>query len=189
MHIRRKNRTIAGPRPTILVPMGSPTHHKERAAQLRNDVDDMYQLLADTNASVHRAHAAIRGLDMNVRRYQKVNGQQFGILTATLRQHGRRLDGMDARFDAIDKRLASTDSRLENLEGRLEHVEDRLENLEGRLEHVESRLEHVEGRLERVEGRLERVDSQLEEFNGRLGGIDDRLAELVQILTTRLPMG
>ncbi|WP_024802333.1 hypothetical protein [Nocardia sp. BMG51109] len=90
--------------------------------RLRHDVDDIYELIDDSNRTAHTALAAVRGVDLRLRRFQNTSGRQFGILIATLRQHGRRLDGMDQRFDRMDQRLDTMDQRLDTMNGQLQQL-------------------------------------------------------------------
>ncbi|MQY29920.1 hypothetical protein [Nocardia aurantia] len=150
--------------------MGSPTHHSQRPGQLRADVDDLYYLVADTNESAHLAHAAIRGLDMRLHRQAKTNGQQFGILTATLRQHSRRFDGIDKRLDGMDARFDGIDKRLDGMDARFDGIDQRLDGMNAQFDGIDRRLDGMNARFDGIDRQLERLAVHLDQLVETLSG-------------------
>ena len=132
-------------------PQRDPVVHR-----LQHDVDDLYELVDDSNRTAHTALAAVRGVDLRLRRFQKTSGRQSGIMIATLRQHGRRLGGIDQRFDGVDGRFDGIDQRLDGIDQRLSGIDQRLDGIGDRLDGIDAQLRHMSQSLTEVVALLQR---------------------------------
>ncbi|MFJ1460037.1 hypothetical protein [Nocardia sp. N2S4-5] len=138
--------------------------------RLRHDVDDLYEMNDDTNRTAHTSLAAVRGVDLRLRRFQRTSGRQFGILIATLRQHSRRFDQTDARLDGMDRRFDKMDTRLDKMGTRFDKVDTRFDKVGTRFDKVDERFDQGEAwsggtdrRLDNIEGYLRQMQHTLTE--------------------------
>ncbi|WP_280272468.1 hypothetical protein [Nocardia wallacei] len=125
--------------------------------RLRHDVDDLYEMNDDTNRTAHTSLAAVRGVDLRLRRFQRTSGRQFGILIATLRQHSRRFDQTDARLDGMDRRFDKMDTRLDKMGTRFDKVDERFDQGEAWSGGADQRLDNIEGYLRQMQHTLTEV--------------------------------
>jgi flagellar capping protein FliD len=146
--------------------------------RLRNDIDGLYELTDDSNRTAHTALAAVRGVDLRLRRFQKSSGQQFGILIATLRQHGRRLTRIEDRLDRMDGRFDGIDQRLDGIDQRLDHIDQRSDGINQRFDHMDERFNHMD---ERMDGMATRADSSDRQIQSLAQKIDEILALVRQL--------
>jgi archaellum component FlaC len=79
-----------------------------RVARLENDVDSIYDLIAEIKTTQDKHTERFDGID-------------------------QRLDGMDQRFDGIDQRLDGIDQRLDGMDLRFDGVETTLVEVLRRL--------------------------------------------------------
>jgi chromosome segregation ATPase len=107
-----------------------------RIDRLRRDVDDIYGLINTTDQTVHTALASIRGVDLRLRRFQKTSGKQFGVLIATLRQHGKRLDRIDERLGGADERFDGIAQRFDSIDGRLDGHDEEFRGINQKLDEM-----------------------------------------------------
>ena len=118
----------------------SPDSHEFR--QMRNDVDDGYELLKDVQDSVIR-------------------------ISSTQRLHGNRLTEIQQSVDLAAGRLnRMEDNQRRQAEG-LDRLEKRLDGVDGRLDGLDGRLEDLDGRLGRIEGTQQEI---LDLLRGRPAG-------------------
>lgn len=96
--------------------MAAPENPESHAfRQMRNDVDDSYELLKSLGDSINRVSSR-----------QRLHDNRFGELQQTLDIHTGRLDRMEDNQRRQGERLG-------RMEGRLDGVEDRLTGVDGRL--------------------------------------------------------
>jgi hypothetical protein len=134
--------------------------------RLRHDVDDLYELIHDTNRTVHNTQAAVRGLDLRLRRFQRTTGHQFGVVMATLRQHNKRFERLEQQ---TTERFEHTTERFNRLE---QQTTERFEQTTERFNRLE---QHTTERFDRIEHKTaERFDR-----------IENQLVEIVQLLRSR----
>ncbi|MGF6883951.1 DNA anti-recombination protein RmuC [Nocardia sp. GAS34] len=130
--------------------------------RLRHDVDDIYELLDDTNRTAHTTQAAVRGVDLRLRRFQRTSGHQFGVVLATLRQHNKRFERLEHQ---TAERFNETTQRFDQLE---HQTTERFNETTQRFDQLEHQT-------------TERFNETFERFNR----LDNQLGEIVQLLQSR----
>ncbi|MFX0580430.1 hypothetical protein [Nocardia nepalensis] len=138
--------------------MGSPQRDHE-VRQLRGDVDGLYDLTSDTSDTAMATKRAVREVDLRLRKLQVTTGRQFGVVIATLRQHGKRLDRVDEQLDRVG----------------------------GQLDRVDEQLGQVDGRLGQVDGQLGQIGQRLDQINGQLLDMSQTLETAVGMLRVQQP--
>jgi hypothetical protein len=111
--------------------------------RLRNDIDGLYELTDDSNRTAHTALAAVRGVDLQLRRFQKSSGQQFGILIATLRQHDRRLTRIEDRLDRMDERFDRVDERFDRMDERMDGMATQANGSDRQIQSLAQKIDEI----------------------------------------------
>ncbi|MBU3061628.1 DUF3106 domain-containing protein [Nocardia sp. NEAU-G5] len=148
--------------------------------RLRHDVDDIYELLDDTNRTAHTTQAAVRGVDLRLRRFQRTTGHQFGVVLGMLRQHNKRFERLGQQ---TAERFKETTERFDQLEHQTTERFNETAQRFDQLEHqTTERFNETAQRFDQLEHQTtERFNETAERFNR----LDNQLGEIVQLLQSR----
>ena len=83
-----------------------------------------------------------------------------------------RLDGIDARLDAMDVRLDGIDARLDAMDVRFDGIDARLDAMDVRFDEIDARFNRVENRLEMIDLKCDTNRKRLDDLS-----LDVKLAE------------
>ena len=99
---------------------------------------------------------------------------------------GRRLEGIDWRFQVLEERLsnrikeveAKLEGRVSNLESRVGDLENRMSNLESRVGSLESRMSSLESRMNDLENRMDKLENRMNNLENRMNNLENRMINL-----------
>ncbi|WP_433661833.1 hypothetical protein ACQPW1_06500 [Nocardia sp. CA-128927] len=147
--------------------------------QLRGDVDGLYELSTKTNQKVTETSCTVRGIDTRLQRLEATSGRQFGVLLATQRQHGHRLNRVEKLLGEVVTQLAD----LAPLPARVDELTGRVDGLSGRMDHLTERVD----KLADLPARVGRLEGQVAELTVVVRQNSETLDVVVDLLRKRLP--
>lgn len=130
--------TASGGARTVATMTGHPADESRRLQRVTNDVDELYELMAHTDAQV----------------------QQIGVTvnehTAQLTQIWDKLAAHDQRFDRIDERFEQVDKRFEQVDKRFDGIDQRLDTVDAALSALTMQVGELRGDVREIVGILKK---------------------------------
>lgn len=149
--------------------------------QLRSDVDGLYELTSRMDREAKKTDSVVRDIDLRLRRLEKTSGRQFGLLIATQRQHGHRLDRVESILENVAvqvNQLSTQMNELAPLPAQFSQLAARVNQLETRFDKLETRFDQLEARIDKLETRFDRLETRFDQLETRVGQLEGRMTLL-----------
>lgn len=111
--------------------------------------------------------------------YAYARSERFGIISRYDKPDQCPAGNINNRLDGIDARLDAVDTRLDGIDARLDTMDVRFDGIDARLDAMDVRFDEIDARFNRVENRLEMIDLKCDTNRKRLDdlSLDVKLAE------------
>lgn len=153
--------------------------------QLRDDVAELYELSSDTNKTVDTTKCLARDVDLRVRRLQRTNGKQFGLILATQRQHGKRFDRVEAQLDTVEQRLDGVDERLYDLTAVVDQMSVEMHRMSADVESLTTTVEKLSTTMDKVVTTMDQVITIVGQVITTVDQLTSGLGALTEMLVER----
>jgi chromosome segregation ATPase len=96
-------------------------------------------------------------------------------ILSTLKEHSRRFDSIDERFDSVDKRFVSIDERFDSVDKRFVSIDERFISIDKSFASIDERFNSIGGDLSDVKIRLGHVEDKLVSADDRVRMLSEQI--------------
>ncbi|MBU8771552.1 hypothetical protein [Cytobacillus oceanisediminis] len=97
-------------------------------------------------------------------------------ILSTLKEHSKRFDSVDLKFDSIDQRFDSVDQKFDSIDQRFDSADQKFDSIDQRFDSIDHDISDVNSRLGNVENSIDTVDNKL----GIVENSIERLSEQIE---------
>ncbi|MFG1794259.1 hypothetical protein [Nocardia sp. NPDC049149] len=171
--------------------MGS-TPEDRRVNQIRDDVDGLYELAAETKETTDKIQKQtdkiecfVRGNSLRLHRLEKTCGRSFGLLLAAQRQHTQRLDrvesllcGLTAQMDQNGSQVIHLDSKVAHLDSKVTDLDSKVTDLDSKVTDLDSKVTHLDSKVTDLDTKVTHLDSKVTDLDSKVTHLDSKVTDL-----------